>query len=456
MCMQRIGRWGGFLVVAAMFAATGCGSLLPTGPRQAAEKFASAFAHRDVVAAARLTDQPEAAQAALTKAWTGLAATGLETDIGQVRTSGDTGTVDYAYRWRLAPGDWSYHGTLQMDDSAGDWKVRWSSTAVHPDLGADQELRVDATPAPMARVNTRSGPDVLVPGLVHAVLFDPDAAGPYAASSAAQLAAELSRFDRGLTAQSIVESATAAGGAYQVITLRGSDFQPLAASLSVLPGVRFQDRADLLPTDPGFAPDVIGRVRQDVVGSIRGTAGWSVVTVNPNGRTADVLTEHAPQPVPSFTLTLDRAVQNAAQRAVDHPAEPAVMVVLRPSTGELLAVAQNRAADAQGPLATTGRFPPGSTFKIVTAAAALAAGMAGPRTMVPCPGRVDVFTRTVPNYRGFALGTVPLTSAFAHSCNTTFAKLAGDMRPDALRRATAQLGLLARYGIEGLPTRPAS
>lgn len=129
-----------------------------------------------------------------------------------------------------------------------------------------------------------------------------------------------------------------------------------------------------------------------------------------------------------------------------------MMVAIQPSSGRILAVAQNRAADEEGMLATQGQYPPGSTFKIITASAAMQQGVATPESYVGCPGRVDIGTRTVPNENEFSLGTVPMRTAFAHSCNTTFAKLASEMSPDALTQAAASLGLGEDYQIPDLTT----
>jgi cell division protein FtsI/penicillin-binding protein 2 len=128
------------------------------------------------------------------------------------------------------------------------------------------------------------------------------------------------------------------------------------------------------------------------------------------------------------------------------------MVVIKPSTGEILAVAQNAAADADGPAATTGLYPPGSTFKIITAGAAIERDMATPNTLLGCPGQIDIGNRTIPNYNKFDLGTVPMSKAFANSCNTTFAELASRMPPTALTVAASQYGIGPDYTIDGLTT----
>jgi cell division protein FtsI/penicillin-binding protein 2 len=126
--------------------------------------------------------------------------------------------------------------------------------------------------------------------------------------------------------------------------------------------------------------------------------------------------------------------------------------VIRPSTGEILAVAQNAAADADGPVATNGLYPPGSTFKIITAGAAIDRAMASPNTLLPCPGTIDIGQRTIPNYDNFDLGTVPMSKAFANSCNTTFAELASRMPPTALTVAASQYGIGPDYQIDGIST----
>ena len=99
-----------------------------------------------------------------------------------------------------------------------------------------------------------------------------------------------------------------------------------------------------------------------------------------------------------------------------------------------------------------GLYPPGSTFKIVTAAAALERDMATPNTLLGCPGKLDIGHRTVTNYNAFDLGTVPLSRAFANSCNTTFAELASTMPPRGLTTAAARYGLGPDFMVDGIPT----
>ncbi len=440
-------------MVAAVVAAalTGC-TPKPDGPEPAAQAFLAAFEANDIAAAAADTDKPDAAATALTEAWTNLQAEALEAETTSVQVDGDTATVGYTYTWQL-PRDrvWTYDGQLNMGRSEGEWVVRWTASDIHPKLGDTQTMSLRSTAAPRARVNERSGTDVLVPGVVHRIKFDAADANNVVASATA-LSTLLTPFDASITAQSIVESATSVDGDYPVVLLRDSDYQPISAALTEIPGVTASDESDLVSTDPTFAPDLVGQVKKAVIDEVDGKAGWSVVTTNRNGVDIDVLTDTPPEPSPSFSISLDRNIQVAAQRAVNARTEQAMTVVIQPSTGAILAVAQNPAADRDGPVASAGLYPPGSTFKIITAGAAIASGLATPGSTVPCPGRIVIGERSVPNYNEFSLGDVTMSTAFTRSCNTSFAKLASEMTPDALTVAASQFGVGPDYDVVGLPT----
>ncbi|MFD6859549.1 penicillin-binding transpeptidase domain-containing protein [Rhodococcus sp. NPDC060090] len=424
----------------------------PAGPEPAAQIFLNAFAEQDFAAAAAHTDRPDDAEASLIQVWDGLQAESLTAITTGAQFDGDSAVVDYSYEWHL-PKDrvWQYTGRLHMGRSGEEWVVRWSKSAVHPQLGDRQTMYLRSEPAPRARVNEHAGSDVLVPGIVYGIAFDASWS-PDIPAAARSLSAALSQFDKSLTAQSIAESVTAADGPRAVVRLREEDYDLVAGALSSIAGVVVTEQADMIPTDRTFAPDLIGQVKKTVIDQVDGTAGWNVVLVNQYGVETGVLTETAPQPVPSFSISLDRPIQVAAQAAVDGRVEQAMMVVVEASTGAVLAVAQNQAADKDGPVALMGQYPPGSTFKIITSGAAISNGLATPETMVPCPGRITIGERSVPNYNEFALGTVSMATAFARSCNTTYAKLASEMEPDALTVAAAQFGIGVDYDVVGMPT----
>jgi hypothetical protein len=442
--------------VAAVVVSTGTLSACtpkPNGPEPAAEQFFAALSKGNTAAAAELADKPADAHAALNEAWAGLQATGLDAQIIGSKYTEDTGSVAYRYTWHLPKNrSWTYDGQLNMLRDEGRWEVRWSATGVHPDLGEHQTFSLRSDPPRRASVNERGGTDVLVPGNLYHYALDASAAGGGLMSTASAVADALRPFDNTMDAQRLAELASSSPQPLDLITLRQSDNDRVAPAIADRPGVVVTPQAEMLPTDEHFAPGIVSQVKKAVLDELDGQAGWKVLSVNQNGAEVDVLNEVAGQAAPSVTISLDRAVQNAAQDAVNNVAKKAMMVVIKPSTGEILAVAQNPAADTEGPIATTGLYPPGSTFKIITAGAAIDRDMATPNTLLGCPGHMDIGHRTIPNYGGFDLGTVPMSRAFASSCNTTFAELASRMPPRGLTTAAAQYGIGPDYQIDGITT----
>ena len=426
----------------------------PEGPLPAADRFFAALATGDTAAAAELSDDPSDAREALNAAWAGLQATHLDTQILGSKYTEDIGAVHYRYTWHLPKNRmWTYDGQLKMARYEGHWQIRWNSTDLHPRLGEHQTLALRADPPRRASVNEIGGTDVLAPGYVYHYTLDASQAGAFLISTARSVIDALHPFDDTLNdPQRLAEQASGSGKPLDLITLRTDDSNNVAPAIGNLPGVVITPQAELLPTDYHFAPALVDQVKKAVIDELDGQAGWRVVSVNQNNVDLAVLNEVEPSPAPSVSISLDRAVQNAAQRAVDNQSRQAMIVVIKPSTGEILAVAQNAAANAVGPLATTGLYPPGSTFKMVTAGAVLERDMASPNTLLGCPGHLDIGQRTIPNYGGFDLGVVPMSRAFASSCNTTFAELASRMPPRGLTQAANRYGIGLDYQVDGLST----
>ncbi|RST13417.1 penicillin-binding protein [Streptomyces sp. WAC05374] len=127
--------------------------------------------------------------------------------------------------------------------------------------------------------------------------------------------------------------------------------------------------------------------------------------------------------------TLDAGVQAAAERAVKRYGESSV-VAIKPSTGEIRAVANNR-KDAFN-AAFEGKQAPGSTLKMVTAALLLEKGLAAKDRPAECPKSVMYEGRTFHNLRHFALADgSTFEESFKRSCNTAFIKLIDDVGDDS-------------------------
>jgi hypothetical protein len=199
-----------------------------------------------------------------------------------------------------------------------------------------------------------------------------------------------------------------------------------------------------------------GGVQQAIGADLQAVDGHSITVVDAAGADVKTLRQQDGTKKAAYALTIDAGMQDAAQKAVDGFQGQASLVALSASTGEVLAVATNSAFDTAGLSPLTGTFPPGSTFKIVTATAAFQHGVSA-NTMVTCPHTVQIGPRTIPNEDGVSSGSppdfaTPVHAAFAASCNTTFAQLAADLGANDLPTAAKQLGLGVDFDIPGMTT----
>ncbi len=117
---------------------------------------------------------------------------------------------------------------------------------------------------------------------------------------------------------------------------------------------------------------------------------------------------------------------------------------MRASTGEVLAYS-SRGRDLAPGDSLEGRYPTGSTYKLVTSLALLEHGT-GPDVKVDCPASVTIDGRIVTNFGGRSQSAATLRQAFAQSCNTAFATLGSRLSDAAFAAAASELGL-------GVPSR---
>jgi cell division protein FtsI/penicillin-binding protein 2 len=192
------------------------------------------------------------------------------------------------------------------------------------------------------------------------------------------------------------------------------------------PPYRAGDNVGLSGIEAVYEARLAGRPAQDV--DIIGRDGATV-------RSVAHQVGSDPQPV---QLTLDAKTQQAAEAALAGVAQPAALVAIDSATGALRAVVSDP-PDQAFDRALDGRYPPGSTFKIVTAAALLATGSTA-ATPAPCPPQLTVGGLRFKNFEGEAPGSIPLHTAFAISCNTAFVGLAAHLPGGALSTAATSFG----------------
>jgi cell division protein FtsI (penicillin-binding protein 3) len=151
-------------------------------------------------------------------------------------------------------------------------------------------------------------------------------------------------------------------------------------------------------------------LERSLEGTLSGTPGSQTVVKDPFGRALDVVETKTETPGKDVRLTIDRQIQaNAEEILADTvrrwSARSATAVVMDPQTGEILAMATaprfnaNRfgktRADRRRNRAVTDTYEPGSTFKLVTVAAALQEGMVSPRSSFRLPPTLKVADRTI-------------------------------------------------------------
>lgn len=446
-----LAAWAATLCLGSLL--VGCG-IFGADPRDTAAEFLDAVARGDAAAAGRLTNDPVAATGLIQQVRDELKPTQVQLAVGDVQSGDRVASASFSAVWDLGRNrQWQYAGGFELVPTDGGWSVRWSPTVLHPRLAAQQRLVLREVPAEPASVVDRAGAALFSWQTVVTVALDRGKT-PDLTAVAAQLAAALAPFDPRITQESIIAGANAAppGQPSAVVGLRENDYRSVRDRIYDLPGVSFPTQQQLLGPDRDFGTQLVPGIRRVAEEQLDNAAGWRIVTVNPSGVEVETLAAEQPRAVPTLTTTVDRAVQASAEQALATVANPAVIVAMQPSSGEILAVAQNRAADVQGQSALTGRYPPGSTFKIVTAVAALEAKQVAVDSPVACPATTVVGERSVANDSFFDLGTVPLRTAFARSCNTTFAQLAARLGAGALTDAGYQLGIGLDYDIAGLTT----
>ncbi|MGW0533515.1 penicillin-binding transpeptidase domain-containing protein [Streptomyces sp. NPDC003032] len=216
----------------------------------------------------------------------------------------------------------------------------------------------------------------------------------------------------------------------------------LVTGEAAAPPIQAVDRAGAVLREkeyPSLGP-VLDELRAKYGESAGGTAGVELYVqhADEDAGTRTLLTLAKGRPG-KLRTTLSAGVQKAAERAVLRYDDSSVVAV-KPSTGEVLAVANNR-EDAWN-AAFLGKVAPGSTMKIVSAAMLIDKGVTKAGGAAPCPATATWQSQTFPNLKGMAPNeSATFSESFARSCNTAFVKLVDeDGLTDASLTEEAQNG----------------
>lgn len=203
--------------------------------------------------------------------------------------------------------------------------------------------------------------------------------------------------------------------------------------------------------------------------TLRGEDGGEQVEVDRAGRPVRLIGKKDPVPGGDLVLTLDLDVQAAAEAGL--AGRRGAVVAMDPRSGDVIALASAPTFDPnifarrvsreqwaaltgldkpQSNRATTGRYQPGSVFKLVTALTALEAGRADTSSRFYCPGSLKVSDHVFHCWRRRGHGAIGFLEGFAQSCNVMFMTLGRRVGPRAMASMARRLGVGQLSGI-GLP-----
>jgi hypothetical protein len=152
---------------------------------------------------------------------------------------------------------------------------------------------------------------------------------------------------------------------------------------------------------------------------------------------------------PDIMTTLDPAIQRAARAALERVSGPAALVAIDTRTGSVRALANKPLTGF--PSAVRGSYAPGSTFKTVTALAALMHGFT-PSSQLDCPATVTAGGKEFRNHEPGSRGRISLLTAFAQSCNTAFINLSQSLPKGSITAAARMLGFDASTALLPIPS----
>ena len=199
---------------------------------------------------------------------------------------------------------------------------------------------------------------------------------------------------------------------------------------------------------------------------LRGDKGYKEVEVDVSGRELKTLRKISPESGNNLILTLDVKIQEEVEKLMTGTAEQNMngsVVVMKVQTGEIIAItskpsfdpnkfaagisSQNWKAlvtDEWHPLQNRsihGQYPPGSTYKIVTALAGLEEGVIKPDTSVFCPGNFKLGSGRYRCWKKSGHGSMNLHDALVQSCDVYFYTIGHQLGIDTIAKYAKRFGL---------------
>ncbi len=370
-------------------------------------------------------------------------------------------------------GPWSYETLIKAELNQGQWLVSWSPSTFHPDLTEVTTLVRHRRLPPRAPILDRNGVALTPERAIVRVGVVSDKVKPATYDDLTAL------LDVDAAALKDRVQASKPGWFVSVIDLRDKDYEPLRDDLLQIPGISIDTARRALAPTAEWGRAVLGTVGPATEETLKNAgdlalptdevgisglqynyqqrlAGEPGVTIDltekaQGGTTVDQVYVKRTKRGEPLETTLDLRAQGVAERAVSDAKDTTAVVLVKASTGEVLA-----AANAPGPTsyntAFIGHYAPGSTFKTVSSYALINNGIVTPTTRVTCPDATVIDGKRFKNYEaGITSASPTFAQAFAASCNTTMVQYADKLTGEQLASAGKDFGFGAKWdlGIDG-------
>ncbi len=366
--------------VAALAVAMGsCGSgTEAAGPEAVVDQFTERLDEHDYAGAAELTSYPSAASATLQQMFEGLESGTVDYEKAQfIGLDAESGIFSLDVGWNFGEQkNWSYglEGTVRK--LANGWRISWDPAVVMPELSQNRTVQlVRTTPDPPPKVVDNIGKPLMTQQIINVVELDP-ARMPDPVASTDALARAIEPVAPLITGASLRDDLAAAGGKpITAVSLREGDFAILEPRMAPIPGVVMKQEPRLIVSDRRIFSPMLDAMKKVWEQSQDQHSGWGVQLFE-NGRFVKQLAGSQGPAGPDIAGTMDQRLQRAAEDAVVSVGSPASIVVTQPSTGAVVAAAQNNYSSAQGPVAFTGLYPVGGAIELFRKAAGAAKGKA--------------------------------------------------------------------------------
>lgn len=397
----------------------------------------------------------------------GMGASGYSFELGTVTQEGETAVAPFTANWNLTElGEFSYRTQLDLERQDEQWHVVWSPASVHPDFTVNSSFQRNRNWPQRGKLLTFDGMPITDERRVVVVGIEPRRIDDRA--SMVQALVDNLGVDPAEVNADLDQPGLRGDWFLPVIEIPAEQYELVRETIHPVPGLVFQDRQRRQPPTADFARHVIGRVGEvtaegleqlgepyrvgDEVGrsgleasferTLAGSPALELRLTTPDGSADKVLLSKPGDPGADIETTLSVPVQSAAEAALEGVTQPAAIVVVDIATSEVRAAVSRPIAEFNR--AFGGRYPPGSSFKVVTAGSLLAGGVTPDQT-ASCPPTVNVGGRSFRNFEGDALGETTFRQVFIRSCNTGVIGLAESVDAETLRQGAATFGFNQDY-----------